>query len=495
MARIDETRDGFYHRLDERTGKPSKFWWTVIGTRRVSTGLRDLEAARLWRREREREAADPSYAATRATTLKLAIERFVTELEVARRASATLTFYAQKLGPFLTFLGEDATLDEITTARLTDYVKWRTTETRFPDGSVQIAVSPRTAKMEIASLLTMLRAAKHRKDYAGDIDALKPLRMDAKYEPRKRFPTRAQFAAIVVELESRGLHHRAAWICAAAATGGRLSEVNRLRRSKVNAKTFAIEVTKTVKTEGDVRVRPVLTFVRELLEYAETHGAGEGDMLLQPWVASNLNDTLRRVCEAVGAPRLSANDFRRGLASWLIQAGVAPNLVAFMLGHTSTAMVERVYGKMTADAAGILIEATLGARTDSVPLLPAKAASGPIDGEAVSSDSSQDPVSQPIEADADGVLIPLTQVRVLASEPLEITIDGEPVPSAYDDAGQAADPLSGFVAGLIARRRALPALLAGDRPGLARALSAIAKAHGEEIDPAHVLAAMAGGAS
>jgi integrase len=467
----------------------------VVGARRLSTGCRDLEAARLWRREREREAADPTYAATRSTSLKLAIERFVTELEVARRAAATLTFYAQKLGPSLTFFGEDATLDEITTARLTDYVKWRTTETRYADGSVQLAVTPRTAKMEINSLLTMLRAARHRKDYAGDIEALKPLRMDAKYEPRKRFPTRAQFSAIVGELERRGLHHRAAWICAAAATGGRLAEVNRLRRSKVNSKTFTLDVTKTVKTEGDERVRPVLTFVRELLEYAEQHGAGEGDMLLQPWVASNLNDTLRRVCEAVGAPRLSANDFRRGLASWLIQAGVAPNLVAFMLGHTSTAMVERVYGKMTAEAAGSLIESTLGARTDSVPLLPAKAPSEPIDFETDSEDPSGKPGSGDAADDAGGVLIPLIQVRILASEQREVVVDGETVPSAYDDAEAEADPLSGFVAGLIARRRALPALLAGDRPGLARALSAIAKLRGENINPAHVLAAMAGGAS
>jgi hypothetical protein len=264
----------------------------------------------------------------------------------------------------------------------------------------------------------------------------------------------------------------------------------------VNAKTFAIEVTKTVKTEGDVRVRPVLTFVRELLEYAEAHGGGEGDMLLQPWVASNLNDTLRRVCEAVGAPRLSANDFRRGLASWLIQAGVAPNLVAFMLGHTSTAMVERVYGKMTADAAGILIEADARSpyRFRTPPASQGRTRADRC-ARLVLAESSQDPASQPVDANAGGVLIPLTQVRVLASEPLEIVIDGEPVPSAYDDADQAADPLSGFVAGLIARRRALPALLAGDRPGLARALSAIAKAHGEEIDAAHVLAAMVGGAS
>jgi integrase len=382
-------KTGFFHRLDERTGKPSKFWWTTVGSRRVSTGCRDLEAARLWRRERERETADPTYAATRSTTIKLAIERFLTELEVARRADATLSFYAQKLGPALTFFGEGATLDAITTARLTDYVKWRTTEVRLDDGAVQLAVTLRTAKMEINSLLTMLRAARHRKDFAGDIDALKPLRMDAKYEPRKRFPTPEQFAAIVGELERRGLHHRAAWICAAAATGGRLSEVNRLRRSKVGSKTFTIDVSKTVKTEGAERVRPVLTFARELLEYAIKHGAGEGDMLLVPWKDSNLNDTLRRICEAIGVPRLSANDFRRALASWLIQAGVAPNLVAFMLGHTSTAMVERVYGKMTAEAAGSLIESALGARTDSVPLLPEKAGAGPIENETDRDDSQE----------------------------------------------------------------------------------------------------------
>jgi integrase len=495
MARIDETKDGFFHRLDERTGKPSKFWWTSVGSRRVSTGCRDLEAARLWRREREREAADPTYAATRSTTLKLAIERFVTELEVAQRASATLSFYAQKLGPALTFFGEGATLNDITTARLTDYVKWRTTEHALDDGGMQLAVTPRTAKMEIESLLTMLRAAKHRKDYAGDIDALKPLRMDAKYEPRKRFPTREQFVAIVQELERRGLHHRAAWLCVAIATAGRLSEINRFRRSAIGTKVFTIEVTKTKKTEGGQRVRPILPFARELLTYAKQWGAGEGDALLQPWVAANLNDTLRRVCEAVGAPRFSANDFRRALASWLVQAGVAPNLVAYMLGHTSTAMVERVYGKMTAEAAAALIEGSLATRTDSVPLLPAKGPSEPEEVEADGHGSSEEPGGAAQAADAAGVLIPLIVVRIHASEPSGSSNEIGPVPPAYDGPVSSDDPLSGFVAGLIARRRALPALLAGDRPGLARAVAAIMQLKGEPVTAEQVLASMVGGAS
>jgi len=49
-------------------------------------------------------------------------------------------------------------------------------------------------------------------------------------------------------------------------------------------------------------------------------------------------------------PRVTPNDLRRTFATWRKQRDVGSAVVAAMMGHSSTAMVDRVYGKL--DAAG-----------------------------------------------------------------------------------------------------------------------------------------------
>lgn len=372
MARKYADREKrYWWRIDD--GKPSKFLWTNLGGQRVSTGCTSLDAARAWKAEREREAVDPTYAASRSTPIKSAIAEFIDELRVARRSAKTIAYYEQKLGTWLTFLADrdpnhpDPPIATITPALVTKFVAWRTTPVTQADGTEVVAASPQTARKEVAALITMLRSAKHRGAYPGDVMALKPLRMAGQYEPRKRHPTREQFAALVVELERRNLRHRAALLCAAVATGGRLGELHRLRRQDVNAETgwFQLYVTKTRKTEGEWRDRFAVPEARPLLQYALDHGGGKDGLVLRPWAPANMVQTLARVGDKISVPSFSANDFRRAMASWLRQDGVPPNLVAFMLGHTSSAMVERVYGRMTASAAADLIERAR--RTVSVP--------------------------------------------------------------------------------------------------------------------------------
>jgi excisionase family DNA binding protein len=62
-------------------------------------------------------------------------------------------------------------------------------------------------------------------------------------------------------------------------------------------------------------------------------------------------------------PRVSPNDLRRTLATWLRQAGVEPQLIGAMLRHTDSRLVERVYGRIPADDLGRLIDARSGSDT------------------------------------------------------------------------------------------------------------------------------------
>ena len=61
---------------------------------------------------------------------------------------------------------------------------------------------------------------------------------------------------------------------------------------------------------------------------------------------------LRLACKRAGIERVSPNDLRRTHASLLRQAGIALEDIAPILGHASTEMLQRVYGRTNIDALG-----------------------------------------------------------------------------------------------------------------------------------------------
>lgn len=67
---------------------------------------------------------------------------------------------------------------------------------------------------------------------------------------------------------------------------------------------------------------------------------------------ANRNDTAvakgRRPLASRADPVHVPNDLRRTFASWLVQNDVPLLTVATLLGHSSTRMVEKVYGKLSA---------------------------------------------------------------------------------------------------------------------------------------------------
>ncbi len=62
-------------------------------------------------------------------------------------------------------------------------------------------------------------------------------------------------------------------------------------------------------------------------------------------------------CEASGLENVTAHTMRHTTASWLIQDGVSPSMVAKYLGHTSTQMIERVYGHLEPEHLSDVMEA------------------------------------------------------------------------------------------------------------------------------------------
>lgn len=323
------SRDGLYKR--------GRFWWVrkdPIEGRARTTGCTDYEAAKLWRASRERAAADPHHAAAQAATLGEWIERFV-KLKARKKSSSTIAFYEQKLGHWARIFGVDALLAELgTTVSFDFYVETRRGE----------ETTDRTIAKEVGVALSMFRVAKRRGAFRGDLDVLKPEDLDSEYKPRKRALTVAEVVAVLAELEPR----RAALVAVCVALGTRLGEAYRLLPSDVSERTVLIRGT---KTEGSLREVPRFELFRSLFDAALPY------LPLEPW--GKLHRDLHRACARAGIDPCGPNDLRRTFATMLISAGVDRDVVRRLMGHTTTLLVDRVYGQPTTEALRELAEKSL----------------------------------------------------------------------------------------------------------------------------------------
>jgi integrase len=279
------------------------------------------------------------------------IQLFKAELITARRAKSTQDYYDFKTAQLAHHLGKDTPIADIQVPQTTAYLTTRRTQ-----------VSDRTITKEFACLLAVLGLAKHLKLYAGDPKDVLPRKFSATYKPRTRHLARHEVDALLEALER--WPHRAAWVAFAVATGARLSEVNAARKGDIDWRRKSVRIRGT-KTEKAAREVPVISITEDLLRFAEKHGGGVDGALFVPWATSNVSQTLMRACERARIPRVSANDLRRTFASWLVQAGASTAIVGQVMGHTSSAMVERVYGRVTLESVRQLIEqAVKASKTD-----------------------------------------------------------------------------------------------------------------------------------
>ncbi|MGA2448598.1 MAG: tyrosine-type recombinase/integrase [Polyangiaceae bacterium] len=82
-------------------------------------------------------------------------------------------------------------------------------------------------------------------------------------------------------------------------------------------------------------------------------GDGPEGLLVRPW--ENARRDLAKACEAINAPRVTWNDLRQTLSTWLVEGGVSDTAIAKLLGHADTTMLHRVYGKPRDEAVSSLL--------------------------------------------------------------------------------------------------------------------------------------------
>lgn len=327
-----------------RIYKRGATWWARYSdargrSDRVSLRTRDKEVARARLRQLEL-AGGPDRPADR--TLGEALTHLLDTVYAGRRA-ATVGSYRQKARHLVRLLGADTDIADIDRVRCQGF-----RATRLQEGA-----SEHTVYKEVV----VLRLALAEQGIHGVVP-----KFSANYTPRELHLTVPQFRKLLAALAPR----RRLWVMLACYLGARDSELASLRWEDVDLKSHLVRLrgTKTKRSDRVVPIPPQL--IRPLKADRQPSGA-----VVAPWTkrCRDLTSAYWKVIDwkppgswtkggrskagasrsIAGAPRLSPNDLRRTFASWLKQAGVDSMVVAHLLGHSSTRMIEAVYGRLRAE--------------------------------------------------------------------------------------------------------------------------------------------------
>ncbi len=325
-----------------RLFKRGRVWYCYVYENGVriqrSTRCCDRKAAEAVAKQFERDAADPDHATASAATLRdalaLLLKRRAEQAKAGRRSLDTVKFYKSKAGHWSRLLegdGKPFPLSEVRARVVDDYIS-----TRRGEGAKDT-----TIHKELVTLRAALKLAKRAGMWRGDVAEVLPVAFAPEYQPRTRALSRPELQRLLAQL----VPDRAARVAFIVATSACWRETERARREDVAAGTVYIRGTKRTTR---LRTVPLVTEEqRGLAAYALQHAGGRDGLLFAPW--SNVRHNLEAACARAGIERCSPNDLRRTCATWLHAAGAAPDLIAPVMGHADTRMVERVYGRLSTE--------------------------------------------------------------------------------------------------------------------------------------------------
>jgi len=321
---------------------------------RESTKIKDRREAEEFGRRREQAARDPDRATREAETLKSAFQRLVDDRQAKARVGKgsikTAKFYVQKSGHWVRIFGADYPLLKLSAKNVDDYVIQR-----LGEGAMQATVAK-----EMVTLRAAMRLAIRAKAYDGNPLAILPVGFSPEYVPRSRWLPPEELSALLGKL----VPDRAARVAFMVAVGAELGATDRARREDIGREFVLVRGTKRASRWRKV---PVVTKEqRSLLAYVQEHAEGTNGLLFRPWSTGSIIRDIKGACRRAGIEPCTPNDLRRTFAQWLRQGGVPIELLAPMMGHTTTKMVQMVYAKLNEKALAARVRAALGC-ADFVP--------------------------------------------------------------------------------------------------------------------------------
>ncbi len=376
-----------------RIWKRGRVWWcwyyNAQGERvRESTQQTDRKAAENWQRERERTALDPGHRAAHEATVTNALELLLadrlarTKATPPRGSLETVQFYREKGAHVARVFGAQFRLVTLCAGDADRYIATRRTE----------GAHEATICKELVTLRAGLKLAKRAGLWRGDVEAVLPVGFAPAYEPRERWLTPTEAHGLVNELGD----DRGARVAFMLATGAEWSATERALRADLPEHPTRVLLRGTKRKTRHREVPVVAEWQRTYLKHARDHGRGTGELLFAPWpsVARDLRAAMARLgCKLVGCDGRQAknkraactdpahakgapapctpNDLRRTFAHWMRGAGVPLELLAPLMGHATTLMVQVVYGRLDPAELRTRLEQAIGCDTVvTTPALP-----------------------------------------------------------------------------------------------------------------------------
>ena len=383
-------------RRKPRPGQPANLTWhawfvDAAGNRvRFSTGCTDKQAAAKVLAERERTAAAEAAAGlaphAARKTVEDALDHLVNLEHTGRRgkavAAGTRTMWEQKaahLSRLLKVCGGCAVNDRDgarTAACDAEHASIRLAELRrahvlvYVDQRLAEGAARSTVAKELSTLTAALKGAADR-EWMAEAAAIAAIpKFSATSKPKTRWLTTDEFPSLLAALDTTAqlaadlarskrplsdierarllaerraeVERRRLFLWVACYTGAELSVLEALAWEDVDLARGAIRLrgTKTEARDRTIALDPGLA--GQLAAVPDAHRVG---LVLGGW--SNVRRDLGAACDRAGIPKVSPHSFRHTFASWLVQRGVDLFVVAKLMGHGSTAMVQRHYGHLS----------------------------------------------------------------------------------------------------------------------------------------------------
>lgn len=269
------------------------------------------------------------------------------------RASATYGAYAQKARHLVRLLGGDTPIRDLKRETMLRYIATRQAETA-DNGTIH---------KELVVLRRALTEAQTRGLWDGAVPAVVP-KVRVVYRPKEVWLTEHQAEAFLAKVTPR----RRLWVILAMFGGLSLGEVERIRWEHIDFGRGKMRIPGTKRTSR-WRLTPITARLLAELRAAAPR------RLLGPIVTRwrNVRRDLAVAAELAKVPKVTPNDLRRTFASWLKNQGTDSAVVARLLGHTSTKMVDLVYGRLSEDTLAAAVERLPGGTSCAAVVQDARA--------------------------------------------------------------------------------------------------------------------------
>ena len=325
----------------------SKFIQARIGGKRVSTGCLDEKAASIWADEEERRRANPRHAAAAKATLGACIRDWLAEQRRRKNAQPTIDKEEMRAGHFAHLWGVTFRMALLDARKVEAYIATREGE------AAQVTVHD-----ELGTLRGILKVAKHHGLWRGEIAEVLPVAYARKARKVDRAPTPQEVTALLAQLRKDRAAH-VAWL---VATGSRISETFKARRSDVDLDKGILHIrgTKTKLADDDIAITSVS---RPWLDFALANAPGK-DVLFLPW--GKYWRDIAAACVRAENAKVTPNDLRRSFGTWHRLAGAHVPDVARLLRHGDDKLAQTTYARIGGEAHGAVIQKQLETGTSNL---------------------------------------------------------------------------------------------------------------------------------